>query len=66
MLDKLVGSCKNYCVLIALFRFRQTNSTTKNKEDYKHMHITKVIKNTDYVPIRTASRKDDKMIIETM
>ncbi|CAH2041307.1 unnamed protein product, partial [Iphiclides podalirius] len=44
----------------------QTISAPINKADLKHMQITKVIKNTDYLPSRAAVRKDDKMIIETI
>ncbi|CAK1543194.1 unnamed protein product [Leptosia nina] len=41
-------------------------SNTRQKEEYLPLPITKKITNTDYVPSRTASRKDDSLIIETI
>ncbi|KPI92475.1 Zinc finger CCCH domain-containing protein 14 [Papilio xuthus] len=37
----------------------------ENDDIVTPVHITKIINNTDYVPDRTASKKDDTLIIET-
>ncbi|XP_068628389.1 zinc finger CCCH domain-containing protein 14 [Battus philenor] len=41
-------------------------SNDTNKKEFPPMNITKVINNTDYIPNRATSQRDDTLVIETI